>query len=254
MICSFCGKENDNKMNYCVYCGKKLLIDNVSNVQMDINKLGTQYKSQGSNNQSTNDVGNFTKRLTESPKKSYMPILFAIIGTTVVLTSIYFLFLKNDKSNNIENNEYEYVTQKEIESDYKEIEQDNSEENNVYEKIENDEKWMNSENVDEEIDQNSNSNNEESVQESQSLTPFYGIWCMATKKKSEAAKEAKSLKKLGLEAKVFVTTDWSNLNSEKWYVVSAGVYKSEDDANAVLDEVKKIYPSAYVKYSGDRQE
>ena len=50
---------------------------------------------------------------------------------------------------------------------------------------------------------------------------------------------------------VFTTTDWSNLNSEKWYVVTAGQYGTEKEANNKLDAVQKYYPDAYVKYSGD---
>lgn len=57
----------------------------------------------------------------------------------------------------------------------------------------------------------------------------------------------------GYDAQVFVTTDWSNLNSEKFYVVTAGVYLSESDANAALPSVQGFYPDAYVKYSGDYQ-
>ena len=50
-----------------------------------------------------------------------------------------------------------------------------------------------------------------------------------------------------------MTTDWSNLNTEKFYVVTAGVYAAESDANAALASVQSVYPDAYVKYSGDFQ-
>ena len=40
---------------------------------------------------------------------------------------------------------------------------------------------------------------------------------------------------------------------EKFYVVTAGVYLSESDANAALPSVQGFYPDAYVKYSGDYQ-
>lgn len=89
------------------------------------------------------------------------------------------------------------------------------------------------------------------LQDAQTEVSFYGIWCGAAKTKSGAEKEAQSLRKKGIDAEVFLTTDWSNLNSEKWYVVSAGVYEDKSTANAALPKVKKIYPSAYVKYSGD---
>ncbi len=83
-------------------------------------------------------------------------------------------------------------------------------------------------------------------------TPFYGIWCSAAKDEADAQKSANTLTEKGLDGRVYVTTDWSNLNKEKWYVVSAGAYATEADANAMLDTVKAAgYGSAYVKYSGD---
>lgn len=84
-------------------------------------------------------------------------------------------------------------------------------------------------------------------------SPFYGIWCYGTKEEGEANFYAESLKASGFDARVFVTTDWSNLNTEKFYVVTAGVYPTESDANASLASVQNVYPDAYVKYSGDFQ-
>ena len=80
---------------------------------------------------------------------------------------------------------------------------------------------------------------------------FYGIWCHGSKSQSEAEQGASELRNQGLNAQVFVTTDWSNLNTEKWYVVTAGVYATEDDAKADLSLVQSYYHDAYVKYSGD---
>lgn len=80
---------------------------------------------------------------------------------------------------------------------------------------------------------------------------FYGIWCAASKSESSAEKEAQKMRDNGFDASVVVTTDWSNLNKEKWYVVTAGKYDSKSDANAALKSVKKIYKDAYVKYSGE---
>ena len=82
--------------------------------------------------------------------------------------------------------------------------------------------------------------------------PFYGIWCYGGKSEGEAESYAQNMRDNGYDAQVFVTTDWSNLNSEKFYVVTAGVYLSESDANAALPSVQGFYPDAYVKYSGDR--
>ncbi len=81
---------------------------------------------------------------------------------------------------------------------------------------------------------------------------FYGIWCAASKDESDARQVADKLTSAGLHGKVFVTTDWSGLNKEKWYVTSAGVYQTEAEANANLSAVKSAgYPNAYVKHSGN---
>ena len=84
-----------------------------------------------------------------------------------------------------------------------------------------------------------------------SYSSFYGIWVYASKSYDEASSFAGDVSSNGFKGFVFTTTDWSNLNSEKWYVVTAGQYKTEKEANNKLDEVQKYYPDAYVKYSGD---
>jgi septal ring-binding cell division protein DamX len=84
-------------------------------------------------------------------------------------------------------------------------------------------------------------------------SPFYGIWCEAYKKQSNAEAAIEKYIADGIDAEVFLTTDWSNLNSEKWYVISAGVYSSKEEAKAMLSTIQGIYPNAYVKYSGDWQ-
>ena len=81
--------------------------------------------------------------------------------------------------------------------------------------------------------------------------PFYGIWVSASKNYDDAKKTAGELSLNGFDGYIEDTTNWSNLNSEKWYVVTAGRYASEKEANNKLAEVKKYYPDAYVKYSGD---
>lgn len=58
----------------------------------------------------------------------------------------------------------------------------------------------------------------------------------------------------GLDAQVFITTDWSNLNKEKLYVITAGVYSSKSEAKEYLSGVRKVCPDAYIKYSGDWKE
>ena len=87
--------------------------------------------------------------------------------------------------------------------------------------------------------------------EKQKPRAFYGIWCDAYKKRTTAQKQAVEYSKYGIDAQVIETTQWSNLNSEKWYVISAGVYETKESANENLSKVKEKYPDAYVKYSGD---
>ncbi|MBQ8053729.1 MAG: SPOR domain-containing protein [Lachnospiraceae bacterium] len=55
----------------------------------------------------------------------------------------------------------------------------------------------------------------------------------------------------GLPADIFVTTDWSNLNTERHYVISAGIYDSKEEAEKMLSRAKKFKSDAYIKYSGE---
>lgn len=86
-----------------------------------------------------------------------------------------------------------------------------------------------------------------------SIFPFYGIWCGAAKTEAEAQKQVKKIRENGFDAQVFVTTDWSNLNTEKWYVITAGTYGTEKAASAVLPDVQRVCSDAYIKYSGNWQ-
>lgn len=82
---------------------------------------------------------------------------------------------------------------------------------------------------------------------------FYGIWCSAAKTESVAQERAEIVSRSGFETQVFVTTDWSNLNSVKWYVIAAGVYSSEEEATVALPSIQTVCPDAYIKYSGNWQ-
>lgn len=85
-------------------------------------------------------------------------------------------------------------------------------------------------------------------------TAFYGIWVSASKEQSDCDAVVQQLKNSGFSgAATVVTTDWDNLNSERWYVVTAGIYSSEQDANNALSSVQQYYGDAYVKYSGARK-
>lgn len=82
-------------------------------------------------------------------------------------------------------------------------------------------------------------------------TPFYGIWCSASKTQEEAENTISTLEQNGFHGQLFVSSEWSNLNPEMWYVVTAGLYSSESNAYTALSSIQRIYPSAYIKYSGD---
>lgn len=76
--------------------------------------------------------------------------------------------------------------------------------------------------------------------------PFYGVWYAASKDLSEAKRVADKT-----NGHIFVSSDWSNLNKEKWYVVTAAICEYEDKAKAVLAAVTGEYPDAYIKFTGD---
>ena len=90
----------------------------------------------------------------------------------------------------------------------------------------------------------------ESIENSNKI-PFYGIWCLGTKDENEAWSFANDLHSQGYPANVYLTTDWSNLNAEPWYVVSAGEYNSEKEAYSSLGWVQKVCGDAYVKWTGE---
>ncbi len=81
---------------------------------------------------------------------------------------------------------------------------------------------------------------------------FYGIWTMASKNEADAKSVADKLISQGFDAQVFVSSDWSGLNADKLYVVTAGVFPMEEDARQVLKDVESAgYSGAYIKYTGE---
>ena len=84
--------------------------------------------------------------------------------------------------------------------------------------------------------------------------PFYGIWCAAFKDRADAQGYADELVTQGFGAQVYLTSEWTNLSSEEWYVVTAGIFVTEEEAEAALPKVQAaIKEDAYIKYSGERQ-
>ncbi len=82
--------------------------------------------------------------------------------------------------------------------------------------------------------------------------PCYGLWSAASKNQDDAARMADDMIKEGFDADVMITTDWANLNKEKWYVVTIGMYATNEEAVKNLQFVHAAgYSNAYIKYSGD---
>ena len=81
---------------------------------------------------------------------------------------------------------------------------------------------------------------------------FWGVWVMASKDKGAADNVANELRANGYDSSTVITTDWANLNNESWYVVTAGRFRNENDANSVIPKlVADGYQGAYSKFSGE---
>lgn len=80
---------------------------------------------------------------------------------------------------------------------------------------------------------------------------FYGIWCYASEDETDAYNFAQQMTEQGFYGCVTLTTLWSELNSEPYYVVTYGAYDNKSDAEAALPRVQAIYSNAYIKYSGN---
>ena len=84
--------------------------------------------------------------------------------------------------------------------------------------------------------------------------PFWGVWIGASKDRTEAQSIADEASAKGLPSAVWYTTDWSNLNTEPWFVISVGTSSTQQEAAEWRDRAQGSgYSDAYVKYSGSRQ-
>ena len=79
---------------------------------------------------------------------------------------------------------------------------------------------------------------------------FYGIWCTGANNKEDAAKLAQAIADAGLACALFYSEDWSNLAGSGLYLVSAGTYETEAEAQEVLSLVTMYIPEAFIAYSG----
>ena len=82
--------------------------------------------------------------------------------------------------------------------------------------------------------------------------PFWGVWTFASKSASEAMECATSMTAKGFDSTIELTTDWSNLNDEEWYVVTTGMWRDREEAERMVSSLRTAgYSDAYAKYSGE---
>lgn len=82
--------------------------------------------------------------------------------------------------------------------------------------------------------------------------PFWGVWTFASKSASEAMERATFMTNEGFDSTIELTTNWSNLNDEKWYVVTTGMWRDEGEAQSMVSTLRTAgYSDAYAKYSGE---
>ena len=56
----------------------------------------------------------------------------------------------------------------------------------------------------------------------------------------------------GFDSTIELTTDWSNLNDEEWYVVTTGRWRDREEAESMASSLRLAgYSDAYAKYSGE---
>lgn len=82
--------------------------------------------------------------------------------------------------------------------------------------------------------------------------PFYGVWISASKDLDASWALADLIRYDGISGSVYISSDWANLNPETWYLVSAGIYDTYEEALTGLDSMHAAgYTDAYIKWSGE---
>ncbi len=84
--------------------------------------------------------------------------------------------------------------------------------------------------------------------------PFYGVWISASRDWDAAQALAERIQADGCIGTVYVSSQWSNLNQDTWFVVSAGEHETYEEALVTLERIRSAgYTDAYIRYSGDYQ-
>ena len=82
-------------------------------------------------------------------------------------------------------------------------------------------------------------------------SPFWLVQVGAFKERANAERALSNLRTKGYSAHILVSSEWTDLNQDNWYVVTAGVYGSRSEAEGALSGVRSSgYSSAFVRYSG----
>lgn len=81
---------------------------------------------------------------------------------------------------------------------------------------------------------------------------YYGVFVSSAKSPEACTPTVNKLEEAGfMREPVVYTPDFSGLNPEPYYVATAGMFTSENDAEETLAKVKKAgFTDAYVKYAG----
>ena len=257
--CEICDTYNDDSQRECYVCGharpiKHKSIDRSKEEKPVIDEKKEDSRTYAESTETTKD-----KRRKKDPKKTkicsskrlrniIIIFIMAIIGIYGVGIYLHFFYRKNKQQNpnenvpdffcvlpfndSIERMISDRMPRKEIEgiSDPDDIDFDNME----YD--------------DEDYDDYADTLNDSA--DSDQDYSFYGVWCFASRDYYSADLVASELCEKGYPAFVCLSTEWSNLNSEPWYVVTAGDYYSEDEAKAVLEHIQQTIPDAYIWWSG----
>ena len=228
MNCPKCGYSIPDFSRFCPNCG--------TNIEPGQNNLNNNFNN--SSNNFNNSSGNFNNGGNNPNNKKLLIIIIALLAVLVIIFAfIAGSMFNRDDSSDKATTEYseDYDEDEDYEDDEDYDEEDEEETETVTHKKTTKHKTT----------------KQKTTAYVEPYSAFYGVWCGAFKNNSDAQREAEKLRNKGYyNADVYISSEWSNMNKEKWYCVTADVCASKSDANSVLSGVKSYYSDAYVKYSG----
>jgi len=280
MKCTFCNSDIKDGATFCRFCGTKQITisQDTSNPSAHIDQQfipqnphivsqenhqtesphvevtniipsNNPYEKQNVEipNNSPKQNNNIQKTGSANNKKRILYIVLGLITIVIVGVLAYIAGSRNNDSTSTSNN-----TNDSISTGTSKIETTETAE----EIITNDTSTVQEETTEEVLTESTTQETNPEIKDDNTTdktTPFYGVWCFGSKSEDEAIEFANQMKEKGFNAKVLATTDWDNLNSELYYVVTADYCETEDSANQLLEEVQNAgYTDAYIKYSGNK--